>query len=401
MAHSDARPADPPAPIPLAVVLGLFLGAMPLRPQLLAIGPLLPGIRADLDLSASVAGLITTIPVLCMGIFAPIGPRIAARIGPRLALAMCLVLITGFGLLRASAPGIETVLLATFGVGIGVGMSGAVPSMVVSQHLSRHRAMGTGTYAGGIVSGSAIAAAVAVPLSGADQDWRRALAILSVASLGPLLAWLLLVRPDRPERPLRPQALRLPWGSATAWLLVVVFGLQSVLFYGIVAWLPNALVEDGWSAGDTGVLMGLFNGLGLLTTVGIPLVADRLGPRRGQLMTASIVAAGAIVGVVAMPDLTVPWVVLLGLALGAIFPLVLTLPLDVADHPSQVGAVAALMLLGGYLISAIGPFLLGVARDITGDFGASLWLLAVIAVILAVLCAFLSPWRLHRGVHTG
>jgi CP family cyanate transporter-like MFS transporter len=81
-----------------------------------------------------------------------------------------------------------------------------------------------------------------------------------------------------------------------------------------------------------------------------------------------------------------------------IYPLVLTLPIDVSDDPGQVGSVAALMFLGGYFISAAGPVLLGAARDLTGDFEASLWLLVVFGVILVVACASLSPARLHRGI---
>ncbi len=103
-------------------------------------------------------------------------------------------------------------------------------------------------------------------------------------------------------------------------------------------------------------------------------------------------------GINTIPDLTVAWVVLLGLALGAIFPLVLTLPLDVADEPSQVGAVAALMLFGGYILSSLGPFMLGVVRDATGGFGASLWLLAGLSVVFLASCLPLSAARLHRGV---
>jgi MFS transporter, CP family, cyanate transporter len=384
--------------VPLAVVAGLFLASLALRPQLLAIGPLLPSIRDDLGLPASVAGLITTIPVLCMGVFAPIGPRVAARLGPRLAFAWCLGLIAGFGLVRALVPSVELLMLATFGIGVGIGIAGAVPSMVVSQHLPSHRAMGTGAYAGGIVAGSALAAAIAVPLA-VDGDWQRSLLFLSLASFGPLLAWLLLVRADGHDRPVRARALRLPWGSPTAWLLVVVFGVQSVLFYGVVAWMPNALVERGWSAADTGILIGVFNGVGLITTLGVPLVADRLGSRRTQLLIASVLGTVALVGVNTMPELTIAWVVVLGLALGAIFPLVLTLPLDVADEPSQVGAVAALMFLGGYILSSLGPFVLGAARDITGDFAVSLWLLVGLGMVLALCCIPLSPARLRHGVH--
>ena len=382
---------------PLRVVAGLFLASLALRPQILAIGPLLPLIRADLGLSAGIAGLLTTIPVLCMGVFAPIGPRIAAIAGTRTALAACLALIMGFGLIRSIAPTVELVLVATLGIGIGIGIAGAIPSMVVSQRIAHRPVLGTGAYAGGIVAGSTLAAAFAVPLA-IDGDWRRALALVSIVSIVSLTAWLVLVLGEPGVRPRDQPARRLPWRAPTAWLLILVFGLQSILFYGVVAWLPNIFVERGWTAASAGALVAVFNGVGLLTTIGLPLVADRLGERRPQLTVASIIATVAFVMLIAAPDLAFLWVAILGLSLGAVFPLVLTLPLDVASDAAEVGSVAALMLLGGYVMSAVGPVLLGAARDLTGDFGTSLVLLVVLAIVLALACLTLSPARLRLGI---
>jgi CP family cyanate transporter-like MFS transporter len=382
---------------PLRVVAGLFVGSLALRPQILAIGPLLPFIRADLALPAGVAGLLTTIPVLCMGLFAPVGPQVAARLGTRTAFAGCLALIAGFGLLRSLVPSVELVMAATLGIGIGIGTAGAIPSMVVSQGIARRPALGTGAYAGGIVAGSTLAAALAVPLA-MDGDWRRALATISIASLLSIAAWLFLVRGEESLRPRDQPARRLPWRNATAWLLILLFGLQSILFYGVVAWLPNIFVERGWSTDAAGALIAVFNGVGLLTTIGLPLVADRFGARRNQLTLASAVSVVAMALLIVAPTLAFAWIAILGLALGAVFPLVLTLPLDVAGDTAEVGSVAALMLLGGYVLSSIGPVALGAARDVTGDFGASLVLLVVIAVVLTVACTALSPARLRRGV---
>src|SRR5688572_1761528 len=389
-AASDVR-------VPLGVVAGLFIASLALRPQLLAIGPLLPLIREDLDLPASLAGLLTTIPVLCMGIFAPIGPRIAARLGPRTAFAVCLGLIVAFGLLRAVAPVFPLILVATLGVGIGVGIAGAIPSMVVSQRMPERPALGTGAYAGGIVAGSTLAAGVAVPLA-VGGEWRLSMLLLSAASLLAIGAWLLLVRGEGRIPRLDRTARRLPWRSGTGWLLVLLFGLQSVLYYGIVAWLPNAFVERGWSTAAAGSLIAIFNGVGLVTTIGVPLVADRLGARRAQLLASSVVATAALTGIIVAPTLAFGWIAILGLALGAVFPLVLTLPLDVTDDPGQVGSVAALMLFGGYILSSLGPFVLGAARDVTGDFETSLWLLVAIGVVLVGCCTMLSPDRLRRGI---
>jgi CP family cyanate transporter-like MFS transporter len=347
-----------------------------------------------------VAGLLTTIPVLCMGVFAPIGPRVAANLGTRSAFAACLALIIGFGLVRSVAPSVEPLLLATLGIGIGIGIAGAIPSMVVSQGIAQRPVLGTGAYAGGIVAGSTLAAAFAVPLA-VDGDWRRALAIISITSILSLGAWLLLVRGERSLRVRDQPARRLPWHDPTAWLLILVFGLQSILFYGVVAWLPNIYVERGWTADAAGALVAVFNGVGLVTTIGLPIVADRLGARRPQLTVASIIAVGALAMLMVAPTFAFVWVAILGLALGAVFPLVLTLPLDVASDPAEVGSFAALMLLGGYILSATGPVALGAARDLTGDFGASLVLLIVIAIVLVIACLPLSPARLRRRAGPG
>jgi CP family cyanate transporter-like MFS transporter len=392
-------PDRPPnaARIPVAVIAGLFLATLALRPQILAVGPLLPLIRADLDLPASLAGLLTTIPVLCMGIFAPLGPRLAARLGPRSAFAVCLGLIVGFGAVRAVAPAFPLILLATLGIGVGIGIAGAIPSMVVSQQVPDRPALGTGAYAGGIVAGSTIAAAVAVPLA-VGGDWRLSLALLSAGSLVSIGAWLVLVRGagDFASLDRRPRVL--PWRSATGWLLVLLFGLQSILYYGIAAWLPNAFVERGWSAAEAGSLVAILNAIGLTTTIGVPLLADRFGSRRSQLVTTTTVATVGLVGLVMVPTLAYVWIVAVGIGLGVVFPLVMTLPLDVTDDPGQVGSVAALMLFGGYILASIGPLMLGAARDLTGDFQTSLWLLVGVSVVLVVCCAWLSPARLHRGI---
>lgn len=388
------------AGVSLAVVAGLFIASLALRPQLVGIGPLLPLISENLGLPSSVAGLLATIPILCMGIFAPLGPRFAARIGPRWAIAACLAGVTVFGILRAIAPVYPLILLATFGIGIAIGVAGAIPSMVVAQRLPSRPALGTGAYAAGLAAGATIAAALAVPLA-FGGDWRISLLVLSLATTLTIGAWLLLVPRDHPDVVAAARRRALPWRSRIAWLLAVIFGLQSILFYGVVSWLPSAFVERGWTAAAAGSLVALLNAAGLVTVLTVPLVADRFPNRRPILATAAIVAGTALAVLILVPALAYPTVVVLGLTLNVIFPLVLTLPLDVADEPDSVGSVAALMFLGGYVISSTGPFVLGAARDLTGNFTASLWLLVLVAILLTGACLRLSPRRLGHGVRQG
>ncbi len=160
-------------------------------------------------------------------------------------------------------------------------------------------------------------------------------------------------------------------------------------------------MERGWAIGDAGNLVAVMHLIGLATGIAVPLVADRLGSRRLQLTTVALVTLLGFLGIVLLPDLGVLWAAVLGMGLGAIFPLVLTLPVDVAEGAAQVGATAAFMLLGGYVLSSLGPVGLGVLRDATGAYGLSLWLLVGLSGALVAACLTLSPARLHRGVGRG
>lgn len=382
-------------------VAALFLVALALRPPLVGIGPLLPAIERDLGIGHGPAGLLGAIPVLCMGIFAPLGSWLARRLGAEESIALSVALIAGFGLLRAVAPEVVTVLAATFAIGIGVGVVGPILPIVVHDRIPDRPALATGAYASGIILGATISGAVAVPLAGPSGDWRRTLVIFAAAAAVSLLVWLGLERPggSRARGRPRPSAEELDppsiaWRDRRGWALAVVFGLQSVLFYAIVAWLPLIQIERGWSEVSAGFLVALMNGVSLISVLGAPALADRRGDRRGQLAASSLLSLIGLLGLTTLPAFVFLWVALLGLGLGAVFPLVLTLPVDIATDPHEVGRLAAIMLLGGYVLSAAGPFLLGVLRDGLGDFEAGLWLLVATAGGLV-----LSSWRLvPRGL---
>jgi CP family cyanate transporter-like MFS transporter len=213
----------------LAVLSGLFLGTLAMRPQLVGIGPLLPQIQADLGVSFGVVGLLTTIPVLLMGLFAPIGPWVSGRIGPRNAIALCMLGIVAFGLLRPALPGVAAILLTTVAIGVGMGTAGAVLPIVVKLRAPAEPARATGAYAAGIVAGSLIAAAAAIPLADAFGGWRATLVVFALAGLVSLGCWLAFIRPDPPEDRATGRPPSLPWRSSTAWMLVAVFATQSLL----------------------------------------------------------------------------------------------------------------------------------------------------------------------------
>ncbi len=381
----------------VALLASLFLAALALRPQLVGIGPLIPRIQEDLDVSHAVAGLLGTIPILCMGLFAPPGAFLSDRLGPRFAITICLAGIAGFGLARAAAPGAAGVLALTFGMSIGLGAAQAVMPVAVKEDFPHRPAFATGVYALGINVGSAISSAMAVPVAVTTGSWRWGLAAFSLFGVALVAAWLLLTRGAPRHRRSGAGPPRLPWRSGLAWRLGGIFGLMAITFYGLNAWLPDSYVERGWSEGRAGALVAVLNIAALVTTVLVSVLADRWGSRRLYLTTFATMLVVALLGFVLWPDAAWAWVVLAGMAFGGLFPLVITLPLDVATRPADVGAVAGMMLFVGYLIGATAPLGLGAVRDLTGSFTATLWLMALAGAGLLVLCSALSRERLRAG----
>lgn len=367
---------------PASILAGLFFVALTLRPQIVGVGPLLPAVQDDLHSSHAVIGLLGTIPVLCMGLFAPPAAYLSARVGTRAAITWSVLLIGVFGLARAVAPSALLLVLLTWPVGIGMGLAGAVVPVAVKERFAARPAGATGVYTTGIQVGSALSAAVAVPLAAWYGGWRGSLAVFSVVSLALAGVWIVLTRhePAYERRPERPP--RLPWHSRAAWLLVVLFGLMASTYYGINAWLPDSYVERGWSTGSAGSLLAVLNLVAIPAAFVVPWLSDRAGTRRHWLVAMGTTFAVGMSGVVLVPGAAYAWVVALGIASGGMFALVLTLPLDLEHAPGRVGALVGMMLGLGYTIGAVSPFLLGAVRDATGSFTTSLWLLAAFAVLL-------------------
>ncbi len=377
------------------LLAGLFLAALALRPQLVGIGPLLSTIRQSLGVSHSVAGLLSTVIVLCMGVFAPVAFVIARHVGTRWAIALALALIAGFGVARAVAQPAAAVILLTVPVGIGTAVAGSLMPLVVRESWAARPVLATGAYATGINLGAAAAAAAAVPLASSLGGWREVLELFSLVTAGLAAGWVFLSRGygARREQLTLPA---LPLRSSTGWLLVAIFGLVSITYYGVNAWLPSAFTERGWSHSSAGTLLTVVNGTTVPVTLLLSVRGDRFGSRRFWLGSGASVLLAGLLGVILAPAGGWAWAALIGCAIGLLFPSMMTMPLDVADRPADVAAMTAMMLGGGYIVSATGPFVLGLLRDIAGSFTLSMWLLFAISVVVLLIVLLNSQDRLRR-----
>ena len=375
-------------------VAALFLVALALRPQIIGVGPLIPSIQDDLGISHTEAGLLGTIPVLCMGIFAPAAAYVAGGIGARAAIGLAVALIAAGGLLRISVPDAVVLIVLTLPVGIGIAIAGTLMPAVVKGRLAHRPAFATGIYATGIQLGAALSAALAVPFADLGGGWRFALGVFSVAAALSATAWLVLTsREERQRARVRPPPM--PLRSPTAWAVSLVFAMIAVCFFGLSAWLADAYVEHGWSEGSAGALLAVVQAVTVPTGLAIPWLADRHGSRRFYLATAAAIQMVGLLGVQLAPEAGWLWAVVLGIGIGTLFPLAMTLPLDLSRDPGQAGAVTGMMLGIGYSITGLAPLVLGLVRDATGSFSASLWVIFVIEGCLLVASLWLTHERLQ------
>lgn len=388
----------------LALVICVVAVAASLRSPLTSVPPLVGDLGRDLALSSAAVGLLTALPVLCMGLLAPAATSLAARVGLDRAVGIGALLLAAGVTIRPWGP---TPLLyaGTVVAGAGIAIVGALLPGAIKKHFPRRPGAMTGVYMASMLSMATLAAGVAVPLASAT-DWRWALGVWAAPAVLGALIWSLRLRSPRRRRPHptppaspatpaeRAAGSRLPWRSATAWWVTGYLTGSSLCFYTLVAWLAPAYVERGWTEAGAGVLLAVFNAAQLLAALLVPLVVDRVRDRRGLYVVAVGFILVGMVSLVAAPDLA-PWVtvVVLGVGNGAAFTLGLT---QLVEHSASALDSARLsgMAFGiSYLVAAGGPAGVGWLHDVTGAYTMPFLLLVVVALGQSVAALALRPGR--------
>jgi CP family cyanate transporter-like MFS transporter len=368
-------------------LLAVVLVALNMRPSIASVPPIVDEVRAAYGLSGAEAGTLTALPVVCMGVFAPVAAWLSARWGTGRAVGATLALLVVATAVRPLG-GVALLFAGTVGVGIGVAVGGALlPGLVRSRFPDRVGPM-TGVYTTALIGGALLAAGATEPLRGVlPGGWRGALVFWAAPALVGLAVWLAV----RPSGPAPPAPVRdggwSPWRSRRAWLATVYMGGQSLLFYAVLAWLSARYTDLGWSARAGGGLLALFSAAQLVTALGLPVVA-RHRPRLAVAGALAVTMAALVL--IALVPLAAPaaWSVILGLGIGGNFALALTVVGQVAPSPADTPRAAGMAFFVGYLLAAAGPVVVGLVHDATGDFR---WpYLGLVGVGLVTLVAGLS-----------
>ncbi|MBP1154025.1 MULTISPECIES: MFS transporter [unclassified Paenibacillus] len=373
------------------MVVAFFVAALNSRPAINSIAPLLEIIRNDLSMSASIASLLTSIPVLCMGIFSPIAAKLSSKWGIERMLGWSLFIIgVGIGL-RVFTHSTAFLLITAMIAGLGMAAAGPLLSGFIRLQFQNHVPSMIGVYTVALTLGATLSSGLSAPLQEVMHSWQKALGLWAVVAFLAVLVWWLFVTPHVQEggNPLSSrQADGLPWTNKKAWMLTLSFGLMAMLFYSLTAWLPPIIQGMGYSKAYAAMVLTIFVFVQIPISFVLPMLLKRFPSRLHWLLAGAVLE---LIGLLMIALSMEPWIaaIFLGLGAGGLFPLNLLLPLDAARHAHEATTWSAMTQSVGYVIGAAGPIILGWIYDATSSFSFAVAGMIVInlAMIIVQLAA--------------
>ncbi len=401
----DSEEDSVPRPLPpqlygrgarLLLGLSLVLIAFNLRPLFSSLSVLLPEVISEAGLSPVGASLLTTLPVVCLGIFAPFAPRLAQRFGAERTLLGVLVLLAigtalrGFG----STP---LLFFATLIAGAAIAVANVLLPGVVKRDFSDSAAIMTGLYTMALCGGAAAGAGLTLPIEHAIGSWSGALAAWSVSVLAVILIFApqaLARKPQAAHSGFRVEGL---WRDRLAWQVTLFMGLQSALAYCVFGWLAPILRERGFEAATAGGIVSLSVMAQVAACLLVPSFAVRCKDQRVVNVALVAIATVALLGLMFAPTWTVLfWAVLQGIGQGGLIAVAMIVIVLRSPDPHVAAHLSGMSQGVGYVLAAVGPLLVGFIRGWTGSFDAA----AILLVALGIGAAWMGNGA-GRALHVG
>ncbi|MDM2737425.1 CynX/NimT family MFS transporter [Citrobacter sp. Ct235] len=367
------------------LIAGILMIATTLRVTFTGAAPLLDAIRTDYGLTTAQTGLLTTLPLLAFALVSPLAAGIARRIGMERSLFVAMLLICA-GIAVRSLSSASLLFLGTAIIGCGIALGNVLLPGLIKRDFSQHVARLTGAYSLTMGAAAALGSALVVPLALSGFGWRGALLLLMVFPLLAFLVWLPQWRNTARANVTTSRTLhaRGIWRSPLAWQVTLFLGINSLIYYVIIGWLPAILISHGYSEAQAGSLHGLLQLATASPGLLIPLVLYRFHDQRSIAALVSFMCAVGAAGFWFMPGQAVLWTLLFGFGSGATMILGLTFIGLRASSAHQAAALSGMAQSVGYLLAACGPPLMGRIHDSQGSWQIPLLAVAALAVVMAV-----------------
>ncbi|WP_337268062.1 CynX/NimT family MFS transporter [Oryzifoliimicrobium ureilyticus] len=371
----------------------LVLIAFNLRPLFSSASTLLPEIRDHLALSAVGASLLTTLPVVCLGAFSPLAPRLAQRFGAeRVLLGVLLLLALGTGLRGLSS--VSMLFMGTALAGACIAIGNVLLPGVVKRDFADKAAVMTGFYTMALCAGAASAAGLTLPIERAlDGSMSGALAIWGAVALIVAVIWLpqvLFVKKVERRGVFRVEGL---WRDPIAWQVTLFMGLQSALAYCVFGWLVPILRERGMDGVTAGAIVSMSVMVQAAACLVAPQIAVRGKDQRIINVALCVIAVTALLGLLFAPLWTVWfWAVLQGIGQGGLIAVALTVIVLRSPNPHVAAHLSGMAQCVGYLLASVGPLIVGLIRGWTGSFAWCALLFVAVGAVAAV-----NGWHAGRN----
>ncbi|BBV91671.1 MFS transporter [Enterobacter roggenkampii] len=369
---------------PLLFAVIAFIVGLNLRPILASVGPLFSVLQREAGLTATQFSLLTTLPVAMMGLAALCGPWLLARAGAVRGIMLGLFIL----LVACSLRGFSTSLTGLMGTallgGASIGTIQALMPALIKKAYTQTASTIMSLFSTGIMAGAAVAAASAEPLF----SWltlKPALAMAGVLALLALMLWLPLVKQPQGEQTAH-ESVTL--SSSRTGLLLLFFGVGTGAYTLVLAWLPPLYIQAGWSARSSGYMLAWLTLTEVTAGFAVSALIGKFPDRRVPLITVLLLLLAGLLCLVFSPGTTpVLSTLLLGIGIGALFPLSLIVTFDHARTPAQAGKLLSKVQGGGYMIAALMPLVAGIVRDSSVSL-TSAWLVMSAGVVLLIAIAF-------------
>ncbi|UWM65885.1 CynX/NimT family MFS transporter [Enterobacter sp. CP102] len=381
MTTADIRPSGKQGAL---LIAGILMIATTLRVTFTGAAPLLDTIRHDYGLSTAQTGLLTTLPLLAFALISPLAAGLARRIGMERSLFVALMLIcAGIGI--RSLPSAALLFTGTAIIGCGIALGNVLLPGLIKRDFPGQVARVTGAYSLTMGAAAALGSALVVPLSLGDAGWHGALLMLIAFPLVALLLWLPQWRRTPVATVTGAGALhnRAIWRSALAWQVTLFLGINSLIYYVIIGWLPAILQSHGYSETQAGSMHGVLQLATAVPGLAVPLILHRLKDQRGIAGCVALMCAVSAAGFWFAPGLALVWTVVFGFGSGATMILGLTFIGLRASSAHQAAALSGMAQSIGYLLAACGPPLMGKIHDSAGDWRIPLMACALASIVMA------------------
>ena len=379
----------------LFFVLGIVLIGTVLRSPFTALPTILGDIAQGLGVEVSSLGILTSLPLLMFALFSACASRLAQKIGLEHLFTYCLLLLTIGSVIRIF--NLPLLYLGTLIIGASIAIFNVLLPSMIQANQPKKISLLTTLYVTAMGISTAIASYLSVPITQASS-WKGLILVLSFLCLVTLLVWLPNHRHNhhlesKKEKQVKENILK----SKDVWAIIIFGGLQSLLFYTSMTWLPTMAISAGLSNSDAALLASIFSLISIPFSMTIPSLTTRLSDGHRQIMLAVISIAGMIgIAMLLYPsDNFLYWLVahlLIGTACSALFPYLMVCFSLKTSSPEKTAQLSGLAQTGGYILAAFGPTLFGYSFDLFQS-----WVPAVLALLAIDIILTISLFMVDRA----